>query len=296
MDKLKNIGKKIISPSKKGLFYCALVLYVLVGIFLCVLFLTKDEVRPTFAYTWTAMFVLFVLYMLYGYARILLLALSDKKKEEKLVAAFVKDKPFRSIYTRAGGVVAGFFFVGWNLYQALSYDIMFYWILAEFYWFVSIIKLYMDYIADRDEGEKKDVAYLIINVCLIFVSGVVVAITAFVIYFDAIFVKSWLTVFPIAIFTVYKVASSVYALIKARKTHSFYDWTFAQTTFSCALFSAYTLVIALMIMYTPESDATYKEFANSGFGIAGAIFIFGVIGLAFVSRRIDLIRKKEEAE
>ena len=217
----------ILRPTKKLLFYCALALFLLVGIFLCVLFLAKEEVRPIFAYTWTAFFWLIVCYLLYGYIRLLVIVLLEKKKETKLTTAFLKDKPFRSTFTRFGGVVAGFAFVGWNLYKALIGTEMMHWILAEFYWFVAMIRLYLDYIVDREEGKKKDIAYVIINGCLMFLSGVIVAITAFVLYFDSVFQKSWLTVFPMAIFTVYKVVSSILALIKAGKTRSIYNQTFA---------------------------------------------------------------------
>lgn len=276
-------------PTKKTLFYMALALFLLVGIFLCVLFLAKEEVRPVFAYTWTAFFVLIVLYMLYGYIRLLAIALLEKRKRERLITAFVKDKPFRSLYTRFGGVVASFAFVGWNLYKALSGTEMMHWILAEFYWFVAIIRLYMDYIVDREEGVKKDIAYVIISACLIFLSGVIVSITIFVLYFESVFEKSWLTVFPMAIFTLYKVVSSVLALVKAGKTRSVYDQTFANAAFSCALFSLYTLIIAMIILF---SDATsHKQFAYAGFGVAAAVFVLGVVGMSFASRRIDLAKK-----
>ena len=275
-----------IHPSKKVLFYAALVLYFLVGIFLCVLFLAKDEVRPVFAYTWTGMFVLYVCYLVYGYLRILITALIEKKKTDSLVKSFLKDKHFRSLYTRAAGVFTTFFFVGWNLYLALiSADNMFHWILAEFYWFVSIIRLYMDYIIEKEDGKSKDVSYLIINICLALMSGVVVAITAFVLYFDAVFKKSWLTVFPIALFTLYKVISSILALIKASKTRSIYDWTFSQASFSTTLFSVYTLIIGMIILFTDSMD--YKHFAYAGFGVAAIIFIFAILGIAFNSYKIN---------
>lgn len=280
----------ILRPTKKLLFYMALALFLLVGVFLCVLFLAKDEVRPVFAYTWTAFFVLIVLYMLYGYIRLLVIALLKKREEAKLPTAFVKDKPFRSLFTRFGGVVAGFAFVGWNMFKALSGTEMMHWILAEFYWFVAIIRLYMDYIFDRDEGVKKDIAYVIINACLIFLSGVIVSITIFVLYFESVFEKSWLTVFPMALFTVYKVVSSVIALVKAGKTRSVYDQTFANAAFSCALFSLYTLIIAMIILFSESTF--YKQFAYAGFAVAAVVFILGVVGMFFASRRLDIARKR----
>lgn len=280
----------MVRPNKKTLFFCAIGLYVLVGIFLCVLFLAEKEVRPVFAYSWTILFALIVSYMLYGYVRLLFLGLLERKQREKLKSAFLRDKTFRSVYTRASGVIAGFAFVGWNLYNAIVDDLIFHWVLAEFYWFVSIIRLYMDYIADREDGVKKDISYLIINVCLLFLSGVIVSIVSFVIYFDGIFRKSWWTVFPFAIFAFYKIISSVYALIKARKTHSVYDLTFAQTSFSCALFSLYTLMISLVVLF--EGGDSFKWYAYSGFGVACVVFVFGLSGVVSAGKRLSSAKKK----
>lgn len=291
---MKNHGalNLILRPTKKLLFYCVLALFLLVGVFLCVIFLAKDEVRPVFAYSWTAFFVLVVLYLLYGYIRLLAVALLEKKREEPLLSAFVKDKAFRSRFTRFGSLVAGFVFVGWNFYRALFGTEMMHWFLAEFYWFLAIIRLYMDYIFDRSDGVKKDVAYVIINACMIMLSGVIVAITIFVLYFESIFEKSWLTVFPMALFTVYNVVSSVMVLVKASKTRSIYDQTYANADFSCAIFSLYTLIIAMIVLFSESTF--YKRFAYAGFGVAAIVFILGVVGMTFASRRLYTARKQSQ--
>ena len=234
----------------------------------------------------------FIFTLIYGYLRILITTLIEKKKETNLVKAFAKEKSFRSIYTRAAGIATGFFFVGWNIYNAIAYNYMFHFILAEFYWFVCLIKLYMDYISDRDEGLKKDVSYTIINVILILISGVVVAITCFVMYFDAIFKKSWLTVFPIALFTIYKMIMAIYSFVKSLKNHSAYDWTSTQLSFSCALFSSYTLAIGLMILYV--DNTFHKEYAYIGFIVSAIIFVLATIGLGFFSHRINSITKEQK--
>ena len=49
-----------------------------------------------------------------------------------------------------------------------------------------------------------------------------------------------------------------------------------------------------MIILFSESEA-YKQFANAGFAVAAVVFIFGVVGMAFASRRIDTTRKAENS-
>ena len=79
------ILKLIMHPTKKVLFFFALALFFLVGVFLCVLFLSKEEARPVFAYTLTG-FMAIVLYMLYGYIRLLgIRSLFGKRVERKFI-------------------------------------------------------------------------------------------------------------------------------------------------------------------------------------------------------------------
>ena len=90
----------------------------------------------------------------------------------------------------------------------------------------------------------------------------------------------------------YKVASSVTSLVKAGKTRSVYDQTFANAAFACALFSLYTLVIAMLILFGDANS--HKQFAYAGFAVAAVVFCLGVVGMAFASRRLDVARKKPQ--
>ena len=294
MSKTKKFFTTILLPTKKYLFFFSLGYYALVALFMVLHFYFEAGVKDVFVYTWTAFLVLLAAYILYGYVRLIAIKIIEKKRTEGVIKALKTDKSFRSIFTRAGGIIANFAFVGWNFWKAIMAnvehnDTAFYWMLAEFFWFAATIKLYLDYCADH-KGEKKQYAsYLITNCLLLFLSIVVMVITIFVIMFDGIFQKSWTTVFPIALFTVYKIVSAILALDKARKSKSEYDWTFASVTFSCALYSLFTLVSSMLVLFS--GDVAYKNFSYIGFIVSALITTFAIIGIVRYSKKIDVLRK-----
>ena len=294
MSKTKKFFTTILLPTKKYLFFFSLGYYALVALFMALHFYFEADVKDVFVYTWTAFLVLLAAYILYGYVRLIVIKIIEKKRAEGVIKALKTDKSFRSIFTRAGGIIANFAFVGWNFWKAIMAnvehnDTAFYWMLAEFFWFAATIKLYLDYCAGH-EGEKKQYAsYLITNCLLLFLSIVVMVITIFVIMFDGIFQKSWTTVFPIALFTVYKIVSAILALDKARKSKSEYDWTFASVTFSCALYSLFTLVSSMLVLFS--GDVAYKNFSYIGFVVSALITTFAIIGIVRYSKKIDVLRK-----
>lgn len=292
MSKGKQILRDILIPNKKVLFIISIILYLMVGTFCCVHFLAKREASIVFGTIWGTILGLIGLYLLYGYLRILITELLEKKKEEKLITAFRKDKEFRSTYTRAAGILAAVFFVGWNIYKGIAEDSIFFWLVAEYFWFASIIKIYMAYIADREEGLKKKCSYIIADIGLTLLSGVVIAISCFIVYFDGIFTKSWSTVFISGLWTAYKIISAILALIKATKSKSLYDWTFAHVNFSCALFSSYTLMISMVILW--EGMSSFRYYGYAGFGVAAIIFAIAIGGIAYFSRKVHLERQQQD--
>ena len=284
----------IFKPSKRVLVYYSLCYFLLVGIYIGVLINIKLEVRPVFAYIWAAVLSLLALYFIYGYIRQIVLAIIEKKKESKLITAVRKDKDFRSIFTRAAGMFVNFFFVGWYIYKAIVTESSFYWMLMEFYWIVAELKLYLDYILDREEGKQKEVSYIIVNCGLLCLSAIILTISIFVILYDGIFEKSWVTVFIIALYTVYRVVSSSFALAKAHKTKLVYDWTVASLSFSTALYSLYTLVTAMVILFTDIAET--KDYAYFGFIAALITIVLGIIGLVSACRRFTAYKKSPTNE
>ncbi len=294
MSKAKRFFTTILLPTKKYLFFFSLGYYALVALFMIIHFLFEDGVKEVFVYTWTAFLALLAAYILYGYIRLIVIKIIEKKRAEGVFKALKTDKSFRSIFTRAGGIIANFAFVGWNFWKAIMADVehndtAFYWMLAEFFWFAATIKLYLDYCADHESEKKQYASYLITNCLLLFLSVVVMVITIFVIMFDGIFQKSWTTVFPIALFTVYKIVSAILALDKARKSKSEYDWTFASVTFSCALYSLFTLTSSMLVLFS--GDVAYKNFSYIGFVVSALITTFAIIGIVRYSKKIDMLRK-----
>lgn len=184
--------------------------------------------------------------------------------------------------------------VGWYLGKALTIDSSFYWLLAEFFWFAAIIKLYLDYCADFTDDKKRYTSYLVVNCLLVCLSIIVMFITLFVVRWDGVFQKSWGTVFITAAFTIFKIVSASLALDKARKAKSDYQWTYASATASCAFYSLYTLVTAMIVLFS--GDVAFKEASYFGFAVAFLILTFGVIGIIRYSIKIDKIRKNKNIE
>ena len=80
---------------------------------------------------------------------------------------------------------------------------------------------------------------------------------------------------------------------KARKTKSDYHWTAATATASCAFYSLYTLVTAMIVLFS--GDVAFKEASYFGFAVATLILAFAVLGIVRYSVRIDRLRKRAAA-
>lgn len=283
----------LIKPTKKFLFFFLLAYYALVGLFMFMLFVLEKEVRGVFVVTWVVALAVLGAYILYGYGRLIVLRVVEKKRAEGVIKALKTDKAFRGVFTRAGGMCANFAMVGWYLGKALTIASSFYWLLAEFFWFAAVIKLYLDYCADFADERRRYASYLVVNCLLVCLSLIVTFITLFVVRWDGVFQKSWATIFITAAFTVFKIVSASMALDKARKTKSDYHWTEATATASCAFYSLYTLVTAMIVLFS--GDVAFKEASYFGFAVATLILVFAVLGIVRYSVRIDRLRKRAAA-
>lgn len=284
--------KKVLLPDAKTLFIAMLVCWSLLTVYSALFFTLKGEKLELFTQIWLAVPAIFIAYFLYGYGRIIVLSLKEKRtKEVGLVKQIRKDKDFRSIFTKTGGIVSSFAFA--VLYCARGFMIGsgFYWFLAEFYLVAAMLKLYLNTLAETGLVKDDERAYIVVYVVSVFLAVAMAGVTVFVVFFDGIFEKSKFLVGFIAAFTLYKIISASYLFNRARKEKSRLDLSKALVALSSALFSVYTLCVALMIMIT--ENPSMKQFAYLGFSCAIAIFILAVIGLV---KSIKEWKKKEKTK
>lgn len=284
--------KKVLLPDAKTLFIAMLVCWSLLTLFSVLFFTLKGEKLELFTQIWLAVPSIFIAYFLYGYGRIIVLSWKERRtKEVGLVKQIRKDKDFRSIFTKTGGIVSSFAFA--VLYCARGFMIGsgFYWFLAEFYLVAAMLKLYLNTLAETGLVKDDERAYIVVYVVSVFLAVAMAGVTVFVVFFDGIFEKSKFLVGFIAAFTLYKIISASYLFHRARKEKSRLDLSKALVALSSALFSVYTLCVALMIMIT--ENPAMKQFAYLGFSCAIAIFILAVIGLV---KSIKEWKKKEKTE
>ena len=165
----------------------------------------------------------------------------------------------------------------------------FYWFLAEFYLVAAVLKLYLNTIVGTQYSRNDNVAYIIVYCATVFIAAAIAGATFYVVVFDGIFEKSVYLVAAISLFTVYKICSAIWAFHKARKENLRLELAKSLVELSSALFSVFTLCVALMIMIT--QNPLMKHFSYLGFGFAIVIFVMTVVGL--VKSCISYVNKKK---
>lgn len=287
--KEKKNGKMwvLVKPTYRTMYYSTLLFWGLLSVYSTFFFTLEGARLDLFTKIWLFVPVIYISYLFYGYVRVIVGSIKAKRtKETSFVTQLRKDKDFRSIFTKTGGIITSFFFAA--LYCAKGFMIRsgFYWFLAEFYLVAAILKLYLNTIAETKYSKNDEKSYIIVYVVAILLAAATAGVTYYVVFFDGIFEKNKYLVGIIAAFTIYKIVSAGYSFDKARKNHARVDLATSLIALSSALFSIYTLAVALMILIT--ENPSMKQFAYLGFGSGVVIFILAIIGLVNVIKAYRL--------
>lgn len=285
----KKTGKLsgVVNPTYRTMYYAMLLFWGLLSVYSTFFFTLRGDSLDLFTKIWLVVPVVFISYLLYGYIRVIVGSIKRKRtKEASFVTKLRKDKDFRSIFTKTGGIITSFFFAALYCAKGFMMRSGFYWFLAEFYLVAAILKLYLNTIAETQYSKNDEKSYIIVYVVAILLAAATAGVTYYVVFFDGIFEKSKYLVGIIAAFTIYKIVSAGYSFNRARKNHARLDLATSLIALSSALFSIYTLAVALMILIT--DNPSMKQFAYLGFGSAVVIFVLAIIGLVNVIKAYRL--------
>lgn len=281
--------KKLLLPNQRTLFFTVLIFWSLLSVFSAFFYGLKQNV-DLFLNIWIIIPVIFVTYILYGYIRIIVIKSIDAKRNIGFFKSLKEDKKFRSIFLSFFGIIVSFYFAIQYTAKGFMDGSGFYWFLSEFYLVAAILKLYLNTIVETDYSRLGKRAYIIIYSVDILLAIAVAGITFYVIFYDAIFEKSYYLITTIAIFTFYKLISASINFHHARKDKSRLYLAKSFIALSSALLSIYTLAVALLVLISQNPEM--KRFSPIGFVAAIAIFVLAVIGLVNSIREYVIDKKK----
>lgn len=265
----------ILKPNLRVLFAAVLLFWGLTSVYAALFCTLKGKDLTLFTYIWLIVPVLFGVYLAYGYIRLLV---SEIKRTDGGVLNRIKtDKKFRSVFPTALGIAVSFAFALMYCASGFTDGSGFYWFLAEFYLVAAILKLYLNTVVQTGYRKNENVSYIIVYCASVFMAAAIAGATFYVVVFDGIFEKNGYLAAFISLFVIYKICSAVYAFHKSRKNHSRLDLAKSLVELSSALFSVFTLCVALMIMIT--KNPLMKHFSYLGFGCATVVFVMAVVGL-----------------
>lgn len=278
MSRSKKFAKKILLPDLRTLYFAVLIFWGLLAVFAAILLSLKNDQVQIFTYVWLVIPVSFGAYFLYGYGRLFILRMmAVKANGEKFFDLIKIDKKFRSIFTTTAGILVSVSFAGLYVVKGFMASSGFYWFLAEFYLVASILQLYLNTIIEAGYSKNEDGVYILVYRMSVLLAVAIAGATFYVVFFDGIFEKSVYLITFIAMFTLYKFGSAIYSFHKSRITLARLDTAKSLVALASALFSIYTLCVALMIMIT--QNPVMKHFAYLGFGCAIVTFVLAIIGL-----------------
>lgn len=290
--KAKSIIMKILIPSVRDLYFALLIFWSLITIYAAFLFTLEGKALEIFISVWYIVPILFLIYLLYGYGRILFLKIREAKRSDGFFHKIKSDKQFRSIFTSAVGIIINFAFATLYCIKGFMNGSGFYWFLAEFYLVAAMLNFYLKTISETKYSKNDSVAYIIIYCVSVLLAIAIAGVTFYVVVFDGIFEKNGYLVAFIFLFTVYKICSAIYSFHKARKNESRLNLAKSLIELSTSFFSVFTLCVALMIMIT--KNPLMKHFSYLGFGFAIVIFAMSIIGLVNSCR--EYIQTKKEVK
>ena len=287
--KRKRIISRIFLPSYRTLLYVLLSFFALGSLYGAIFFSLHDENLAIFTKAWLIVPILYGVYLLYGYLRLIILRTKELKGDSGFLKSIIRNKEVRSVYVKALGVAVSFFFAMQFHAKGYMTGFNFYWFLAEFYSVTAILKLYIHTIVEKGDSKLGCKCFILIYSLGLLLSAAMGGITIFVIFYDGIFEKSVYLIAAIAVFTVYKLISASVSFDKARKLNSRLELSKSYIALSSAMLSVYTFSVAMLVMVSQHIEM--KRFSFIGFIATGAIFVLGRIGLI---RSIKDIRSDSE--
>lgn len=276
-EKNDKTAPKILKPDVRVLFYSVLIFWSLITIFSAFLFTLKGKDLAVFIKIWYIVPVLFAVYWIYGYGRLLVLKLTEAKRDGGIFYQIKTNKKFRSVFSTALGIIVSFAFAAMYCANGFMSGSGFYWFLAEFYLVAAILKLYLNTVVGTEYSRNDAAAYVVVYCVSVFMAVAIAGATFYVVFFDGIFEKNGYLVAFISLFVAYKICSAVRYYHISRINKSKPDSAKSLVELSSALFSVFTLCVALMIMIT--KNPLMKHFSYLGFGFAIVIFIMAIAGL-----------------
>lgn len=268
---------KLPAPDMRALYYAVLVFWSLISVYAGFLFTLKGAALKVFMYAWFAVPAAFSLYVFYGYGRLAALRIKKAVRCGGFVNALKTDRAFRSGFATAAGIIISFTFAAFYCAQGIITLSGFYWFLAEFYLVAAVLKLYLNTVAGTPPCKNGDIAYIIVYCVSVLLAVAIAGATFYVVFFDGIFEKNGYLVAFISLFALYKICAAIYSFHKARKQSSRLDSAKSLAELASAMFSVFTLCVALMIMIT--KNPLMKHFSYLGFGFAAVIFVMSVTEL-----------------
>lgn len=291
MKRSKDFLIEICFPNMRALFYSVLIFWSLITVYSAFLFTLEGSGLAAFINIWYIVPVIFAVYWLYGYGRIFVLRMREAKRDGGILYQIKSNKKFRSVFTTALGILVNFAFAILYCANGIMNGSGFYWFLAEFYLVAATLNLYLNTIAGTKYCKNDSAAYIIVYCVAVLLAIAIAGATFYVVVFDGIFEKNGYLVAFIFLFVMYKICSAVYSFHKSRVNKSRLDLAKSLVELSSALFSVFTLCVALMIMIT--KNPAMKHFSYLGFGIAIVIFVLAITGLSGSCK--EYVRLKKES-